>query len=143
MASISDEVEQLLRKVLSRVIIDGDCWLFPGTNAWGYGQVRVGTKTKRTHIVVWEILVGPVPAGLELDHKCRRRACCNPAHLEPVTHQVNLLRGEGASALNARKTHCKNGHEFTADNITWIGTKRRCRKCACIREAGYRRDRAA
>lgn len=63
----------------------------------GYGRARIGGRKKRlTHVLMWEYVNGPVPAGLELDHLCRVRACGEPAHLEPVTTAVNARRGANA-----------------------------------------------
>jgi hypothetical protein len=89
--------------------------------------------------------VGDIPTGLTIDHTCHtkdcdegvicsHRRCVNPDHLEPVTHQVNLLRGRGIPAINAAKTHCIRGHEYTPDNtavyLNERGTPyRACRQC--------------
>lgn len=75
-----------------------------------------------------------MPAGLGLDHLCRVRRCVNPAHLEPVTDRVNILRGQAPSAVNAAKTHCIRGHPFNSVNTYWFtetnGTRgRQCRTC--------------
>jgi hypothetical protein len=107
------------------------CWvwqLFRHSN--GYGGEQVDGRSCLAHVVSYERHVGPVPEDLQLDHLCRVRACVNPAHLEPVTLAVNVLRGIGPSAVNARKTHCKRGHEFSPENthITTDG-KRVCRAC--------------
>ena len=69
----------------------------------------------------------------------RNPACVNPAHLEAVTHRENVLRGAGVSAIQARKTHCKHGHEFTPENTMKVRTPsgnggRRCRTCDRIRK---------
>lgn len=74
--------------------------------------------------------VGPIPEGMDLDHTCRNRGCVNPEHLEPVTTQVNTLRGIGPTAENARKTHCKHGHPLEGDNL-YVDPegKRKCRAC--------------
>ncbi len=97
------------------------------------------------HKVAYEELVGTVPEGAELDHLCRVRACCNPAHLEPVTHRENVERGGSLTNDNAAKTACSRGHAFTPEN-TAIQTypdgrfmRRRCRACS----NGPRRRRAA
>lgn len=81
------------------------------------------------HRASWLIFRGPIPEGLEIDHLCRNTRCCNPDHLEPVTHRENVLRGVGLAAVNARKTHCIRGHEFTPENTIRNGRKRACRTC--------------
>lgn len=62
--------------------------------------------------------------GLQIDHKCRNRACCNPAHLEAVTVAVNVQRGASGSLV----THCPKGHELTESN-TIRDPRRRCKIC--------------
>ena len=108
------------------------CWLWTGRlDPKGYGTVHVFGKSQRAHRVVYELFVGPIPDGLELDHLCRVRHCVNPDHLEPVDHKTNVLRGDGWGAKNARKTHCVNGHEFTDENTRLrIDGSRDCRACA-------------
>lgn len=89
---------------------------------------------------------GSIPKGLTLDHLCRNRACVNPVHLEPVTNRVNILRGIGITAQNARKTHCKHGHPFTVENTIYKhgGGWRICKICnrARFREYSARRRAA-
>ena len=80
------------------------CWIWKGglTTA-GYGQVCIGgNKQDYSHRIYWERANGPVPAGLELDHLCRQRACCNPSHLEPMTHLENIRRGARTKLTPAR-----------------------------------------
>ena len=97
---------------------DSECWIWTGALAHhGYGQVMYESKQQKAHRVLYQILVGPIPDGLTLDHLCRQRACVNPAHLEPVTMRENLLRGIGLTAVHAQKTHCINGHPLTGDNL--------------------------
>lgn len=93
----------------------GACWIWCGTrNEKGYGTSWFG----RAHRLVYEMLVGPIPDGKELDHTCRNRLCCNPAHLEPVTHQENVVRSpETMAGINARKTHCSKGHPLFGENM--------------------------
>lgn len=82
------------------VVQDGDCWLWTGILNWlGYGYVaRQPEPGSRNfvrivaHRYAYEDLVGEIPAGLELDHLCRNRACVNPDHLDPVPHRVNMQR---------------------------------------------------
>lgn len=116
---------------------DSDCWLWTGrTDGKGYGFFSYASRAHRAHRLSYRLLVGEIPEGLQLDHLCRVRNCVNPAHLEPVTNRVNVLRGISMVAENAKKTHCPNDHEYTPDNITWTKTYpdgrksgRRCKKC--------------
>lgn len=99
----------------------------------GYGQLRVWRKGKWSgdyaHRLAYEHFVGPIPQGLTLDHLCRNRKCCNPAHLEPVTRGENVLRGETLPAANRSKTHCHKGHEFSVPNTSRSRGKRCCLNC--------------
>ena len=72
------------------------CWFYIGRwdSGNGYGKVMWLGVTWMFHRLVYTLLVGPIPEGYILDHKCRVRCCCNPDHLEPVTHAVNTHRGE-------------------------------------------------
>lgn len=111
------------------------CWLWTGgLTDTGYGQFfPSGRRQVRAHRFAYELLVGPVPEGLFLDHVkargCRNRHCVNPAHLEPVTNRVNVLRGEGPTAVNALKSHCHRGHPYDADTYITPQGWRRCRIC--------------
>lgn len=108
------------------VVSPSGCWLWKKPTPNGYGRVGLVWA----HRLAYELLVGPIPTGLELDHLCRAPACVNPAHLEPVTHFENLRRGNGPAAINARKTHCIRGHGFTAENTYRPPSgDRRCRTC--------------
>lgn len=105
----------------------------------GYGITKIGGKTTRIHRAVYEHFVGRIPPGLTLDHLCRNRACCNPAHLEPVSVGENVLRGVGHTARNAAKTHCDNGHEFTPENTYVYGAGwRQCLACNRARKRARR-----
>jgi len=119
------------------------CWLWTGSlTGYGYGQFSVNSRPVLAHRFSYELSMGKIPEGLELDHVrargCLHRHCVNPAHLEPVTRRVNQRRGDSPSGISSRKAECVNGHEFNAENtyITPSG-KRRCRKCHASRQRGY------
>jgi hypothetical protein len=116
-----------------------DCWLWPWGRVRGYGQTRHNGKHCYVHRWAYELLVGPIPPTMTLDHLCRNPACANPRHLEPVTIGVNVLRGLGPTARHARKTRCINGHPFNETNTIYRPTGGRyCREC---RRASSRRAR--
>ncbi len=91
------------------------------------------------HRIFYTLFKGDVPEDMALDHLCKVRRCVNPDHLEIVTLVENVMRGDSEHAKNARKTHCKRGHEFTIRNTQYMrGNKRRCGKCHAIAEAQRR-----
>ena len=113
-----------------------ECWPWlAGSLDGGYGVFHVvSLGSVKAHRMSYELLIGPIPEGLQLDHLRRNRGCVNPAHLDPVPNDINFRRGQSVSALNATKTHCIRGHEFTAENTMWRPTRRgtterRCRAC--------------
>lgn len=116
----------------------GDCWLWTAFRYQGYGRLRLaGFKTRKAHRIVYELLRGPIPEGLEPDHLCLIRSCVNPDHLEPVTRLENIRRSHTTGSGNGTKSHCPRGHEYTPENIyLWRG-KRICRTCG-----GYKRGAA-
>ncbi len=117
------------------------CWLWTGNTApGGYGMFSpANSRNYQAHRFSYEQFKGPIPKGLEIDHKCRVRCCVNPDHLEAVTRRINLMRSTNFVAVNGAKTHCKRGHELNAHNvrITKIGG-RSCRICMAAHQAAYR-----
>lgn len=100
-----------------------------------YGKVTVQGRTTLAHRAVWELLVGPIPEGLFIDHLCRNTRCVNPDHLEPVTPTENAHRGNG---YRVGWTHCIRGHIWS-DSNTYINPNgsRECRSCRALRKAKY------
>lgn len=120
------------KKLLTKIrLAPSGCWLWTGaTYPAGYGKTGVDGRTLLAHRVSYELFVGPIPEGLQLDHLCRVRNCVNPAHLEPVTAAENTLRGNGPAAVNARKSSCVRGHPLSGNNLYVCPRGRReCRKC--------------
>jgi hypothetical protein len=118
-----------------------------GLTSEGYGKFWLDGRAQLAHRIAYELNVGPIGDGLHIDHLCRNRACVRPDHLEPVTIRDNLMRGPSTlAAINAAKTHCRNGHEFDAVN-TYRPTdgSRMCRECmrASDRRAYWRKKAAA
>jgi hypothetical protein len=117
------------------------CWHWGAATVkrGGYGRFNVGGgRIRLAHIVSYELLIGPVPEGLVLDHVCRVTCCVNPDHLEPVTAGMNTLRGFSPGVVAWRTDRCVAGlHEFTAGN-TYVRPDtgaRSCRACTAIRES--------
>jgi hypothetical protein len=104
-----------------------ECWPWvKSTASHGYGQTWDGTTVRLAHRVAWTLANGPIPAGMTIDHLCRNRRCCNPAHLRLLTNLENA-RDNGP----ARRTHCPRGHEYAGENL-YVSPRgdRRCRVCA-------------
>jgi len=118
----------------------GPCWLWTGSvDHKGYGRNR-GT---RAHRVAWELLVGPIPKGLTLDHLCRVRNCVNPDHLEVVTNRENIMRSPITLArIAAETTHCPQGHPYDAENTKVIPSRPNARYCRMCHRENARRYRA-
>ncbi len=88
------------------------CWRWTrGTNADGYASFG----PVPAHRAVYELLVGPIPPGHELDHLCRVRNCVNPHHLEPVTRSENRRRIHRQGPWELRR-YCRRGHAVTGRN---------------------------
>lgn len=129
-------------RFVAKVDKTGSCWVWTAyRTARGYGRFNDGSRIVQTHRFAYELWVGPIPDGLELDHLCRNRSCVNPDHLEPVTGRENILRGVSPSAQHAAKTHCPNGHPYSGENL-YVAPGRHHRQCrACISLSNARRVR--
>lgn len=129
---IDDRIAKRIR------ITERGCWEYDGArDRRGYGRMRKpGGGTAFVHRYVYAALVDD-PGDLSLDHLCRNPPCCNPAHLEPVTHPENVRRGKGAETTRAyykEHLHCPQGHPLFGENLythtTRTGyTNKQCRIC--------------
>jgi hypothetical protein len=151
-ATLPARLEELPANWRSKIdVADDGCWMWTGSKGWqGYGQAWLPeTKSKRlSHLAVYELLVGPIPEGHDLGHRChdrdlacpggicRHHLCCNPEHLEPQTRTENNLSGRlGAvtRANHAKITHCPQNHPYDETNTYQRKDRpaggRQCREC--------------
>lgn len=143
------------RRALRKFTVGDGCWLWKDSlGSFGYGVLITDGKTRMAHRFVYEMLVGPIPDGLTLDHLCHthdltcaggnscvHRGCVRPDHLEPVTAVENVARGR---SYWAAKTHCPKGHPYDDANTIQMQGARRCRACQHeFQSAYYRRKKAA
>jgi hypothetical protein len=139
--------ERFLNRLLTKIEFTEGCWLWTGAK-WsdGYGRIHIRHPRRTSlaaHRALYEICVGEIPDGLELDHLCHTLNCVNPDHLEAVTHQVNMLRGDWRSRF---RKYCPHGHPLSGDNLNLkrqrLSVSRACRACAREGMRRYRSNRA-
>lgn len=133
-----------IKNFMSKVIQSRNCWVWTGYKLKGYGRFGLNDKIFYAHRVSYELFIGEIPKGLQLDHLCRNTLCVNPYHLEPVTNQENCKRGltgKKTGLYQKSKTHCPQGHEYSKEN-TYIrpNGKRCCRICARIKVKKYNKQ---
>lgn len=131
-------------RFLEKRVIDPvtGCWIWTGSNSHGYGRFWDGSKTVPAHRFSYETFVQPVPEGMQLDHiMCDNPSCVHPGHVKPATPRDNTLRSSGnMAAVNARKTHCPQGHEYNTRRDANGG--RVCYKCQVANTRKWRAKRA-
>lgn len=139
-----DRTEFALRqRIMERAYIEdrgyaSPCWISDrAAHPKGYTKITVGKRTWLTHRLAYELFVGAIPPDLQLDHLCRQPACCNPAHLEPVTCRENLVRGDTMIARQVRQTVCVRGHALTPANTYRRRDRPTIRECLRCRN-GWR-----
>jgi hypothetical protein len=125
------------------------CWLWTAAcDRGGYGEFTIGDKNLRAHRVAWFLTYGKWPSRA-LDHECEIRHCVRPGdgHTRVMVTRENILRSRtNPVAVNARKTHCNHGHEYTPENTGYTTHKghegRFCRRCAAYSPAKYRKQKS-
>lgn len=112
------------------------CWLAHNASytKQGYSKVWYEGKMRSFHRLMFELSMGPIPPGLEIDHLCFVRCCVNPQHLECVTPSVNTKRMWDRKISSHKKDFCRNGHRYSDDPKIYRGA-RVCKKCVKIRSS--------
>ena len=131
--------------IRARVVVDANgCWIWQGpqtNNGYGMASSGKGGRTTTAHRRAYTAAHGEIAPGMQIDHLCRVRLCCNPDHLESVTPTENVQR---ALAATGRDTHCKRGHEFTPENTMVYKTgSRHCRQCTHERVRAFKARKRA
>lgn len=138
-------IEDYLKRFLDKIIIDKNgCWVWIGAKRRrNYGCMKIFGKMVPSHRFIYEYYNNEIDPNLTIDHLCRNTSCANPTHLEQVTIQENIQRGNGISVINSKKTHCNNGHPFSCfDNLRILSNgERRCKICERIRSRLYQQRR--
>lgn len=146
------DLERLMAKV--QPVPWSGCWLWlgglSGRPPGQYGQSWLNGRQRKAHCVVYELLKGPIPEGMDLDHLCKVRLCVNPEHLEAVPRLTNILRSTlpaVTKARHARRTHCPQGHPYDEANTLWQVKRYSCgeklgRVCLTCKRAHARRYKA-
>lgn len=104
-------------RFMAKVAVQSNgCWLWTGgIDPTGYGRFYLYPRVVYAHRAAYELFVGPIPTGLDIDHQCHNeddgcgggptcphRRCVNPAHMEPSTRAANLARSD-RSGRRARR----------------------------------------
>jgi len=133
----------VITRLFSKIKIN-NCWIWTGKlNYDGYGSIKVDKKMKKVHRISYEYFKEIIPEGLEIDHLCKNRACCNPNHLETVTHIENLKRQR--KIRNSNESWCSKckgflpKENFSKNKSTWRGLANQCKICENKRNKEYYR----
>lgn len=130
---MNDVVDRIVGKVLEYgepLGVRGKCWIWQGAkSSAGYGRVKLSGRLVSPHRAMWEWLYEkPIPHGLDIDHLCRKPACVNPLHLEPVTRSTNNVRGL-TGGKKRQDNLCSNGHLVEGQNAKRYSNRIVCRIC--------------
>jgi hypothetical protein len=144
---VSDRSKDIDQRFWEKVYLKDPIFPENGNMLWlgakdrgGYGLFKADGRSNKAHRWIYERLRGPVPPGFELHHLCGIRHCVNPDHLDVVIRKEHQNRHDkNIATINWKKTHCKNGHEFTPENTYWTPDGRRdCRICRRQHERQWR-----
>lgn len=130
--------EAFYAKIMGRVDRSGGCWISDWCPSNRYSTIWWGGRNALVHRLIYEWHKGLIPDGMEVDHLCRNKRCCNPAHLEVVTRHENLRRHHEDDMGNVYRpgAYCDRGHP-RAKKVTLKSGERRCQVC----QNAYRRKK--
>ena len=142
--TITPPEQRFWAKVVKGVAPD-DCWGWSGAKrkSDGYGAMKIDNKTRRSHVVSYEIHHGPVPAGMLVCHRCDNPQCCNPRHLFLGSHKQNtqdmLVKGRHRTALGVASPFAKLSDDAvreirgSTESSRWLGRKFEVSKTVVLR----------
>lgn len=114
----------------TKVAIDPEtgCWQWLGARQKeGYGTVTFAVPGRRTsttaHRLFYEALVGPIPTGHTVHHKCANPSCVNPEHLETATQRANMAEMYARKALERSRDAAEDALEGLEDALRDAATQ--------------------
>ena len=127
-------LQRIITNLLERRIkTTNNCWEWTGyRNPEGYGRIRFRNKYIGVHrLIAYICLNFDLNSPLKVCHKCDNPPCFNPVHLFIGNDKDNAQdrSKKGRHPPSWRKTHCKNGHEYTPENSYFHNGTRYCRAC--------------
>lgn len=91
-----------------------ECWTWSGAKKpTGYGNVRRNKKYTTAHRVAWELTFGQIPNGMQIQHSCDNRSCCNPSHLmlgTVMSNYIDMVKKNRSRSNHKNRKYGENNH---------------------------------
>lgn len=130
------DIGERWQKKFDKLPFDG-CWLWKRPTAGRYGSMMVKGVRYQAHRLAYEMAIGPIPQGLQVDHLCRVKHCVNPLHLEAVTGPENMRRGMNPAVVTKLAGTCARGHDLSVEGVYVWPKIDRCAACQRIDNAEH------